>query len=142
MINLDTGRIDFNGIVIKPDFKLGDFKKYFPEKVDITERENGRGIVCLKHSINSNGINAEITIYIDEKFNFREVVIFPILEENGDKNLLESSKQWLKGCAKGSYKEDSGSICGSYKWGYISALYAKNRDFGTIGGEIIIRYGN
>lgn len=54
--------------------------------------------------------------------------------------LLDASKLWLKGVAKGKYDETSDSIVGSYDWGYICAQYREDRDYGRVGGEIDIEY--
>lgn len=140
MIDLETGRIEINGVVIEPHFMMHDFEKYGKEKVDIHNRGNGRGIISILEFVNSNGIDAEVYIEINEKLDARRVIITPVLSDSEEMTLLEASKLWLKGMANGNYIERPNSISGSYGWGYIAAQYRRDRDYGVIGGEIIIEY--
>ena len=137
MIDLKTGIMEFNGVVIKPHCMIKDFEKYGPDKIDINNLGNGRGIISLIELVNSNGLDAEVYLEIDEKANRRDVIITPEYR----KDLLTSSKLWLrKMTINGDYEERENSIGGSYDWGYIYARYRNDRDYGVIGGEIIIAY--
>ena len=139
MINLNTGVIEIDGVVITPTSSLKDFEKY-GDKVDIHNRGNGRGVVRLVKMINSDGVNAGIKIYIDENDARRKVVINPLMGNCSEMGKLEASKQWLRGMAIGEYIEDNDSLYASSDWGYMVAQYHDDRDYGTIGGEIIIKY--
>ena len=138
MIDLRSGRIDINDVVIEPHFKIRDFEKYDSNKISVFDRGNGRGIISFVEYVHSNGINAQIKIEINEKIDSRRVIITPSLQGMGDMKLLDASKAWLKGMANGPYSETADSISGKYEWGYISAQYREDRDYGVVGGEIII----
>lgn len=139
MINLNTGVIELDGIVITPKSTLKDFKKY-RKKVDIDDMGNGRGTVGLVNSFSSNGINAEIEIDINEDRKYMYVYINPSIENHPKLETLEASKQWLKGIVIGEYTEDEDSLYGTYDWGYIVAQYREDRDHGIVGGEITMKY--
>lgn len=140
MIDLNTGKIEIDGVVVEPKFMLNDLKQFSPIKVDVFDRGNGRGIVRFNNLIKSNGINAQIKIEINEKLESRRVVITPALEGTGVDGLLAASKLWFKGIVQGTYEEHDDSISGKYMWGHISAQYREDKDYGLIGGEIIISY--
>lgn len=140
MIDLNTGKIEFNGVVIKPKFTLNELKQFEPTKIDVFERKNGRGIARFNDLVKSNGIDAQIKIEINEKLGLRRVVIIPSLEKTDVDGLLIASKLWLKGIAQGTYEEHVDSISGRYAWGHISAQYKEDKDYGLVGGEIIISY--
>ncbi len=140
-IDLESGRIEIDGVVIEPKFTVQDFEKYDSNKISIFNRGNGRSIISILGYIHSNGVDAQITIEINEKADFRRVIIFPSLDGKNDTSLLNASKAWLKGMANGSYAESADSISGEYEWGHLSAQYREDRDYGVVGGEIIITYG-
>ena len=137
MIDLKTGIVEFNGIVIEPHCMIKDFEKYGPDKVKIQDCGDGRAIISLKKWVNSNRINADVYLEINEKANRRDVFITPISR----KDLLTASKLWLKEMTiNGDYEEREYSIGGNYDWGYIYARYRNDRDYGVTGGEIVISY--
>ena len=70
----------------------------------------------------------------------KNVVIVPSLENTNGMILLDASKMWLRGMAKGDYIEKENIISGKYDWGYIIAQYKEDKDYGLVGGEINIRY--
>ena len=141
MIDLVTGNIELNGVIINPNVLLVDFEKYGEEIVHINNRGNGRGIVRFKQMIKSNGIDAAIKVSIDEEINFRSVTITPTLQNTSGLTVLDASKQWLRGMAIGEYVENENVIRGKYRWGYMCAQYRDDRDYGVVGGDIRIRYG-
>ena len=141
MIDLRNGRIEIDGVVIEPKFTIKDFEKYDSNKISIFNRGNGSSIIRILGYINSNGINAQIKIEINEKMDFRRVIITPSLDGKNDMKLLDASKAWLKGMTDGSYSESADSISGKYEWGYLSAQCREDRDYEVVGGEIVISYG-
>ena len=56
-------------------------------------------------------------------------------------DMLTASREWFKGFSIGDYIDDEYGIIGEYAWGYIIAQYREDRDYGTVGGEINIYYG-
>ena len=70
----------------------------------------------------------------------KNVVIVPSLENTNGMTLLDASKMWLRGMAKGDYIEKENIISGKYDWGYIIAQYKEDKDYGLVWGEINIRY--
>ena len=140
-IDLKSGRIEIDGVVIEPKFTIKDFEKYDPNKISILNRGDGHGIIRILGYVNSNGIDAQIVIEIFEKMDSRRVIIFPSLDGKNGMSLLDASKAWLKGIANGSYAESADSISGTYEWGHLSAQCREDRDYRVVGGEIIIHYG-
>lgn len=67
-----------------------------------------QAIITLAKLINSNDIDAEIVV--------RTVIITPF--RNGMK-VLDASKLWFKGMAKGEYQESENSISGEYEWFFV-----------------------
>lgn len=141
MIDLETGIMKIEGIVMTPDSKLEDFKKYDTNLVDIDVWGKGWGIVMIKKWIRSNGIDASVKFRIDENEDSRQLIIEPTLTNQSGMRLLDASKKWLKGMAHGSYKETDNSIIGEYNWGSLIAHCVPDRDYGIVGGEIKIDYG-
>ena len=141
MIDLITGKIELDGVEIQPCSKIKDFEGYGKDQIDIFDRGNGRGIIHFRKPIECNGIYAQIKIEINENLDSRRVIITPSLNGLHEMKLIDASKLWLKGMANGAYSEDADSIHGSYEWGYISAQYREDRDYGVVGGEIVISYG-
>lgn len=140
MIDLETGIMDIEGVVMTPDSKLEDFKKYDTNLVGIDVWGKGWGIITIKKWIRSNGIDAGVKFRIDEGENSRQIIIEPTLINQSGMKLLDASKKWLKGMALGSYKETDNSIIGEYNWGSLIAHYVPDRDYGIVGGEIKIDY--
>ena len=140
MIDLETGIMDIEGVVMTPDSKLEDFKKYDANLVGIDVWGKGWGIITKKKWIRSNGIDASDKFRIDEGENSRQIIIEPTLINQSGMKLLDASKKWLKGMALGSYKETDNSIIGEYNWGSLIAHYVPDRDYGIVGGEIKIDY--
>lgn len=140
MIDLETGIMDIEGVVMTPDSKLEDFKKYDANLVGIDVWGKGWGIITIKKWIRSNGIDAGVKFRIDEGENSRQIIIEPTLINQSGMKLLDASKKWLKGMALGRYKETDNSIIGEYNWGSLIAHYVPDRDYGIVGGEIKIDY--
>lgn len=140
MIDLTTGIMNINGILIGPNVCLNDFLPYNNEIVRVRDRGNGSGIVRFINPINSNGIDASIKIELDEMVKLKNVIIIPSLANTNGMTLLDASKMWLRGMAKGEYIEKDDIITGKYDWGYINAQYEEDRDYGMVGGEINIHY--
>ena len=140
MIDLKTGIVEIEGVVMGPDSKLEDFKKYDTNLVDVDVWEKGWGIITIKKWIRSNGIDASVKFRIDEGENSRQIIIEPTLINQSGMNLIDASKKWLKGMAFGSYKETDNSFIGEYNWGSLIAHYIPDRDYGIVGGEIKIDY--
>lgn len=141
MIDLKTGIAEIEGVVMCPDSKLKDFKKYDADLVDVDLWGEGWGIVMIKKWVRSNGVDASVKFQIDEGENSRQLIIEPTLINQSGMKLLDASKKWLKGMTLGSYKETDNAIMGEYDWGYLIAHYVPDRDYGVIGGEIKIEYG-
>lgn len=140
MIDLSTGIIEFNNIVIKPDSEIEDYFNLSSDILEFVEIEPKFVSLLFKNPIENNGIKANIVFYIDENENSRFVTISPF---NFDPNLetLEASKIWLEGITEGGkYKTTESSIIVDYNWGYLIAQYYPDRDYGIIGGDIHIRY--
>lgn len=140
MIDLKTGLVRINGITIGGKTVLADFEKYKDDLVHINDRGDGRGIVRFLDKVYCNGIEAGVKLEINERLNLRRLVITPSLQEIEGMSLLDASKLWLKGMAKGEYNETDDAISGKYSWGYICAQYRKDRDYGLVGGDIIINF--
>lgn len=140
MIDLTTGKIKFNGIVINPHVSLSDFAKYKQQEISIFYRGNGRGIVRFTKPVENNGIAARIKIEVNETSGSTRVIITPALESPQKMDLLQASKLWLRGQATGGYSETDDSISGKYGWGYLSAQYNQDGHYGRTGGKIIIVY--
>lgn len=79
MIDLKTGIVEIEGVVMGPDSKLEDFKKYDTNLVDVDVWEKGWGIITIKKWIRSNGIDASVKFRIDEGENSRQIIIEPTL---------------------------------------------------------------
>lgn len=79
MIDLETGIMDIEGVVMTPDSKLEDFKKYDANLVGIDVWGKGWGIITIKKWIRSNGIDASVKFRIDEGENSRQIIIEPTL---------------------------------------------------------------
>ena len=139
MINLQTGELEFNGVIINPWTTLEDYECY-NNKVDIFLRGNGRGIIRVVNQISSNGVNAKVKIEINENIKTKRVIITPMLNKEQNCDLLQASKLWLKGQMSDRYNKDENSIRGEYSMGYISAQYVNDECYGLTGGEIIIDY--
>lgn len=77
MIDLTTGIMNINGILIGPNVCLNDFLPYNNEIVRVRDRGNGSGIVRFINPISSNGIDASIKIELDEMVKLKNVVIIP-----------------------------------------------------------------
>ena len=140
MIDLETGIMDIEGVVMTPDSKLEDFKKYDTNLVGIDVWGKDWGIITIKKWIRSNGIDASVKFRIDEGENSRQIIIEPTLINQSGMNLIDASKKWLKGMAIGSYKETDNSFIGEYNWGSLIAHYIPDRDYGIVGGKIKIDY--
>lgn len=140
MIDLKTGIVEIEGVVMRPDSKLEDFKKYDTNLVNVDIWDKGQGIVMIKKWIRSNNIDASVKFCVDEGENSRQLIIEPTLMNQTGMKLLDASKKWLKGMVQGSYTETDNSIIGEYDWGYLIAHYIPDRDYGIIGGEIKIIY--
>lgn len=140
MIDLTTGKMEFNGIAISLHISLSDFAKYKQQEISIFYRGNGRGIVRLTRPVENNGIAARIKIEVNETSGSSRVIIAPVLESPQEMDLLQASKLWLRGQATGEYSEADNSISGKYGWGYLFAQYNQDRHYGHTGGEIIIVY--
>ena len=118
-----------------------DFLQYGSDIVHINNSREGRYFIYLNNMINSNGINAKILFFINERNNTRKVTITPIFKKTDGMDMLTASRKWFKSFSIGDYIDDEYGIIGEYAWGYIIAWYREDRDYGTVGGEINIYYG-
>lgn len=141
-IDTETGTLYLNGLVITPAMRcFADYENGAVQGlVEIYRRQNRpeRGHITLQKHIKSNGINAKITVFINEEkpSHFR----INILPASGEDVLL-ASKQWLEGMVDG-YKSDGTDkiMCLKFPWGDVSALYVPDPHYGQVGGDINIRY--
>ena len=140
MINLETGEIEFNGILITPNCTLADFERYAGDKVEIIRLDESSGSIRFLNLIENNGVNAQIEIDIDEDEGSRLIEISPIRPQGGYEGMLEDSKKWLKGVTIGEYITTDEKISGTYEWGTIYARHYMSRDYGLMGGTINIEY--
>ena len=142
MIDVKAGRMKFNGVEIHPDMSLEDFKKYGSENVHIIDQGQGRGIVTLQKDVVSNGIRAEVTVWIHPAINRFWVTILPGLKGLEGLDLLGAGKQWIFGQIPEQLFEEctDSSLVGRFSWGSIVAQYVPNRDYGRAGGELQILY--
>ena len=140
-IDIETGYIYLGDVVIMPNMKLDDFKKY--EKTglaSITDMGKAGGFVELTRLSVSNGIEAEVTFFISARNNTK-VVIIPIIHNT--KRII-ASKKWLAGMIENCNVDDSeDSFFAEYSWGYISIKYVYDPRAGVMdGGNIKICYDN
>lgn len=141
MIDLKTGNMEFNGVKIEKDMCVDDFKQYDDSLVDVDIIRDKNAIITLNQWVVSNGIEAEITITIDEEMNRRIVNIFPGFDDDEDIDLLTASKEWLKGMIPfDEINVSEKAISGSFAWGYIAAQYQPDMHYGETGGDINIVY--
>jgi hypothetical protein len=140
MIDLEKGEIELAGVTVHPDTKISDFKAYDKKKVHVSKRGKGRGVIRINEFIECNGIKAQARIDLNESAGIRRVVIMPALPKGSTMTLMEASRQWLRGMAKGTYEETPDYICGKYKWGYLTAHHVETMEDGTLGGWINIAF--
>lgn len=140
MINLNTGEIEFNGVLITPNCTLADFEQYAGDKVEIIKFDELSGSIRFLQLIENNGVKAQIEIEIDGDDGSRIVEISPIRPQGGYEGMLEDSKKWLNGVTIGEYSSTDEKISGTYEWGHIYAHHYMSRDYGLMGGTINIEY--
>ena len=141
VINLNAGEIIIQDIKITNQSMVEDFYNLSKQLIKIKDKGNNNARIQFINYVESNGILAEINFSIDERFSFRRIKITPIIKPNTDNlSLLEASKLWFRGIAIGEYTETEDAIGGMYSWGHFSARYRDDRDYGIVGGEIIITF--
>ena len=140
-IDIETGYIYLGDIVIMPNMKLDDFKKYKKTGlVSITDMGKAGGFVELEQLSVSNGIEAEVTFFISARNNTK-VVIIPIIHNT---KRIVASKKWLAGMIENCNVDDNEErFFAEYSWGYISVKYVYDHRAGVMdGGNIKICYDN
>ena len=140
-IDIETGYIYLGDIVITPNMKLNNFKKY--EKTglaSITDIGKAGGFVMLKQLPLSNGIKAKVTFFISARNNTK-VVIIPIIHNS---KRIVASKKWLTGMIENCDIDDNEDpFFAEYSWGYISVKYVYDPRAGVMTeGNIKICYNN
>ena len=138
-IDTETGYIYLGNVVITPDKKLDDYKEY--EKaglVSINDLGEAGVIVKLVQLSVSNGIKAEVTVYIDSAYNITSIYIVPKIHNS---KRIVSSKKWIAGMIENcNVDESKDPFFVKYSWGYVSADYDYDPHNGQTGGNIKIRY--
>ena len=148
MTELKNGIIDINGLIISKETKLADFQNHpMVSKIHQTEKA---AHINISEPICVNGINAYIKVRLPISKQLPYVIeitpkLPPELKTNDTeqlaRNLLQISKQWLKGMIdEPPTTEGTQSILYSYSWGIIDARLYMTRDYGLTGGIINIEY--
>ena len=138
-IDTETGYIYLGDVVITPDKKIDDYKEYEKASlVSIDDMGKAGVIVELARLSVSNGIEAEVTVFINSARNITRVVIEPIIH---NLKRIVSSKKWIAGMIENcNVDESEDPFIVDYSWGYVSADYDYDPHNGQTGGDITIRY--
>lgn len=142
MIDITTGEMKLNGVVIRPDMGIEDFKRYPANQVTVRDRGNGRGIITLTQLVVSNGISARVKVWINGLTGSFRVTVLPDLTGQNGMDLLGASKAWIFGMIPESYFSKSTDSCltAAFSWGSIVAQYLPDREYGVKGGDLQIEY--
>lgn len=127
MIDLETGVIEFNGMIITPNFKLEDFKKYSSKKININEFSFGWCATIIE-PIYSNDIKAQIKIYKTNLYRYLEINFY-----NTDyEHWLNACTLWLQGMLIDNFETSKGRININTSWGSICTINTVDRDYGSM----------
>ena len=131
--------MEFDGVKIKKDMKLDDFKKYAEEGLISIDSDfgNGQGVIRFINKVKRNDILARIKIEIHKW----GIVVYIYTEINVGEDLISIGKKWLTGMiADEKLEKYTDRISVTYNWGNITAMYMPDRDYGIVGGDIQIAY--
>ena len=138
-IDTETGYIYLGDVVITPDKKITDYKKY--EKAGLVKfinEINGIATIAVNDMTDSNGINTHVVININEILGCIIIKATPI---NITTERIIASKKWIAGMTNESIAENSDSFEKEYSWGHITAAYGYDHHYGAkTGGEVFIYY--
>ena len=137
-IDTETGYIYLGDVVITPDKKITDYKKY--EKAGLVKfinEINGIATIAVNDMTDSNGINTHVVININEILGCIIIKATPI---NITTERIIASKKWIAGMTNESIAENSDSFEKEYSWGHITAAYGYDPHNGQTGGEVLINY--
>ncbi len=142
-IDIETGYIYLGDIVITPDKTLDDYREYEKsELASVTDMGEAGGFVTLTQPVVSNGIEAEVTIFIDSTYNVISVKIWPIIHNTKYKYKgTIAKKKWIAGLIENcDIDETLEPFFVEYLWGYISIGYGFDPHYGVTSEPIKIRY--